>query len=99
MSKVSSSVNYNNASLGQHGYKVIADGQAASVSDPSYSIIIIQVLEDTTISTVATKGDNLSGVAVSAGTLIRGVHSNVTLTGGSAILYSDSQDVNVITIV
>ena len=74
-------------SMGQKGFKFLSTAGTATYSTDN--MIAIQVLADSTVSCTSVKGDDLTSVAVLAGTTIVGEFSSVTCagTGGELLAY------------
>ena len=71
-------------SMGQNGFKYLSTAGTAIYNTTRTSII--QILEDATVSATSVRGDNLSSVALVAGTIIVGEFSSVTCAGTGGIL-------------
>lgn len=74
-------------SMGQCGFKYLSTAGTATYN--SATMVVIQVLQDSTISCTAVRGDSLTSVACLAGTEIVGEFTSVTVAGlgGAALVY------------
>ena len=74
-------------SMGQFGFKYLSTAGTATYA--TKNMCAIQALTASTITCVAVRGDSLTAVAVSAGTIIVGEFSSVTCagTGGALLAY------------
>lgn len=73
------------ASMGGYGGEVIDDTDAHTPTSP-YNYVAIQAIEDSTITAVGDI-DGLSAISVSAGFVIYGTFTSITLGSGSVIAY------------
>lgn len=73
--------------MGLFGFKYLSTAGTASYN--TKKICAIQVITDATVSCTSVKGDNLTSIAMQAGTVIVGEFSSVTCagTGGSILAY------------
>ena len=72
--------------LGQKEIKVLDSGGTATYN--AGSVVAIYAGADSTVTTVTTKGDNLSTTAIAAGSTVYGLFSSVTFVSGSGIVYT-----------
>jgi len=75
--------NYQLASFGQKGFKLVENGTAA----PAGHYNSILVLDDIVLTCTSLNGDNLASVEVPAGVTIVGMFTAVSVTSGTALAY------------
>ena len=80
-------VNYTEASAGADGGVIIADTSETTPSE-GYAFYALQVLVNATIGSVDGNITGLAGKTLTEGTVIYGVFTSITLSGGSLIAYN-----------
>jgi len=81
---INNPANYQLASFGQFGFRKIPAGNYG-VADEQYRVIY--ALEDSSVTVVASSGDNLGAEFLLAGTAIYGLFTVVYVDGGSVLAY------------
>lgn len=75
--------NYQLASFGQKGFKLVENGTAA----PAGHYNSILVLDDASVTCTSLNGDNLTDVDVPAGVTIVGMFTSISVDSGVVLAY------------
>jgi hypothetical protein len=82
MATLNAQANANIAQFGQNGFKLLSGTDTST--ERFYAI---QALEDAIISATVETGDPLSATTLTAGTVVYGPFTGITMTSGSVIAY------------
>lgn len=75
---------FKESSFGRNGFRVVTNGTTLP-SEERY--ITLYVTEDAELTVTSEKGDNLSSETLSAGSIIYGLFSEITVASGKLIAY------------
>ena len=82
--KVIATGDYNAASFGQNGFRVVDSGGGTEANE---IYVAIQVIADAVVTTTTDYGDALSSTSISAGTVVFGVFNTITVDSGTVLAY------------
>jgi hypothetical protein len=81
---INNPANYQLASFGQFGFRKISTGGSGLVNE---EYRVVYALEDSSVTVVASSGDNLTAEFLLAGTAIYGLFTSVDVDAGSVLAY------------